>query len=235
MAIKAVLFDAFKTLIDLRPSMTGAFSKLCADYGYEIPEAKLKNIFATVEKNHAQNNSNHEDRFKCTSEILHDRWIQFNHEVFQLAGVNGDSTAMTLAREMERRFNTGQHSFSYADSFDTLKSLREQNLRLGIVSNGTAGVVNCLKELGYSDKVDFILVSALVGWEKPSPRIFSAAIENAAVQPHEILFIGDNYDADVIGAQHAGMQALLIDRERSNRDWNCDVIYELSEIKNYLG
>jgi len=53
--------------------------------------------------------------------------------------------------------------------------------------------------------------------------------------PEETLYIGDNYYADVVGAQEAGMVAVLIDRERIFPDPDCPTIYEIGELPGLLG
>jgi putative hydrolase of the HAD superfamily len=57
-----------------------------------------------------------------------------------------------------------------------------------------------------------VLTSARLGVEKPHPDSYAAAIAAAGCASHEILFVGDSYEADVAGPERAGMQALLVRR-----------------------
>ena len=47
--------------------------------------------------------------------------------------------------------------------------------------------------------------------EKPDPRIFRSAMNRLGVRPEQSLHIGDLYHIDVVGAQAAGMHAVLLD------------------------
>jgi putative hydrolase of the HAD superfamily len=57
-----------------------------------------------------------------------------------------------------------------------------------------------------------VLTSARLGVEKPHPDSYAAAIAAAGCEPGAILFVGDTYEADVVGPERAGMQALLVRR-----------------------
>jgi FMN phosphatase YigB (HAD superfamily) len=52
--------------------------------------------------------------------------------------------------------------------------------------------------------------SGVLGIEKPDPRIFQAALQALRVAPEEALYVGDLYEVDVLGAQSAGIEAVLV-------------------------
>jgi FMN phosphatase YigB (HAD superfamily) len=47
--------------------------------------------------------------------------------------------------------------------------------------------------------------------EKPFPRIFEIGLAAVGAVARETLYVGDIYAIDVLGAQDAGLQAVLID------------------------
>jgi putative hydrolase of the HAD superfamily len=51
--------------------------------------------------------------------------------------------------------------------------------------------------------------AADVGYLKPHPRIFEAALDCIGSKPEETVFVGDSPVADVAGAQGAGIKAVL--------------------------
>jgi HAD superfamily hydrolase (TIGR01509 family) len=69
---------------------------------------------------------------------------------------------------------------------------------------------------GYFDSV---LVSDEVGASKPDPRIFRAALEGTGLEPHEVVHVGDSPE-DVKGAMAAGIQPILISRDRPIKNWS---------------
>ena len=60
--------------------------------------------------------------------------------------------------------------------------------------------------------VDFAVTSGETGFEKPDSRIFQMALSKAGVLAGEAVFIGDQLDSDIRGAQNAGMHPILMDR-----------------------
>ena len=96
---------------------------------------------------------------------------------------------------------------------EALRALSARGIRLGIVSNTgrTPGVVlrRILERhdmLRYFDAVA-IAYSDEVGFRKPDARIFARALDALKVEPARALHVGDNPDADVVGAQRVGMRA----------------------------
>jgi putative hydrolase of the HAD superfamily len=80
------------------------------------------------------------------------------------------------------------------------------------VSNWIWQLPELLHSLELVSLFDFVAASARVGYEKPHPEIFRHALQEAGVGPEEALHVGDHLDADVAGAQAAGLSAVLIDR-----------------------
>jgi putative hydrolase of the HAD superfamily len=98
-------------------------------------------------------------------------------------------------------------------AIETLRALSARGIRLGIVSNTgrTPGVVlrRILERhdmLRYFDTVA-IAYSDEVGFRKPDGRIFRRSLDALGVEPARALHVGDNPDADVLGAQRVGMRA----------------------------
>jgi len=56
-----------------------------------------------------------------------------------------------------------------------------------------------------------VIDSAVVGVEKPDPRIFRLALAQAGVPPSAAVYVGDLYSVDVVGARRAGLDAVLLD------------------------
>jgi len=57
------------------------------------------------------------------------------------------------------------------------------------------------------------VASAAVGVEKPDRRIFDLALARAGVPAHRVVHVGDDYEADVLGAQGAGIDAIHLVRD----------------------
>ncbi len=76
-----------------------------------------------------------------------------------------------------------------------------------------------VRHVGIGDLVDAAVFSSEVGWRKPSPRIFSAALAALGATAAGTVFVGDRLREDVGGAHGAGMRAVLVERRgRQARD-----------------
>lgn len=100
----------------------------------------------------------------------------------------------------------------FPDLPDAVARARAAGCRVGVLSNFSYLLPMILDDLGIGDLFDFVIHSAGVGFEKPHPRIFHAALEKADIAPHQAALIGDTYDEDVAGATAAGMIAVFLDR-----------------------
>jgi putative hydrolase of the HAD superfamily len=93
----------------------------------------------------------------------------------------------------------------------TLLALRERGLRLGLVSNTAwpaAAHDPDLERFGMLDLLECRVYSCELGWEKPAPQIFHAALDCMGLRPGEVAFVGDFLRYDVAGAQGVGMKGI---------------------------
>jgi putative hydrolase of the HAD superfamily len=100
----------------------------------------------------------------------------------------------------------------YEDVRPSLERLRSR-YRLFALSNGNADLERC----GVADLFCGHVTAAAAGCAKPDARIFAHLADAAGVDAHQVLHIGDDPLADVVGATRAGMQAVWINRE--GREW----------------
>lgn len=118
-------------------------------------------------------------------------------------------------------------------ALDTLIALGEAGYVVAAVSNSDGRVAELLDRAGLLDHIDFVIDSAVVGVEKPDPRIFELACKRAAVTPAEAVHVGDIYEVDVVGARAAGVEAVLMDRGDAT-DADCLRIRSLPELATLL-
>ncbi len=79
--------------------------------------------------------------------------------------------------------------------------------KLGIVTNGqTEFQDRHIDALDLRRRVDAILISEAEGLRKPDARLFHRAAERLGIAPKACLFVGDNSEADILGAHDAGLQ-----------------------------
>jgi putative hydrolase of the HAD superfamily len=91
----------------------------------------------------------------------------------------------------------------------TLQALRQNRIKLGVITNGgTERQQRKLDLLGISSCFDVILISETEGVRKPDVEIFHRALSRCGAEASEAIFVGDHPDTDVGGALRAGLRAV---------------------------
>ncbi|HJM74698.1 MAG TPA: HAD family hydrolase [Dehalococcoidia bacterium] len=117
----------------------------------------------------------------------------------------------------------------FDDTVPALERLMHAGIESLVVSNHIWRLPEIVVALGIGSRLEGVLTSARVGYRKPHPRIYDAALRFAACEPSEMLFVGDNAEHDVAGPRAAGMSALLLDRE-AETDIDAGVIASLLDV-----
>jgi len=92
-----------------------------------------------------------------------------------------------------------------------LDGLRARGGRVVVVSNSEGMLDRLFVDLGIRAHFDAIVDSALVGVEKPDPRIFEHALRLYGKRPDQALHLGDMVATDIRGARAAGVRTALVD------------------------
>lgn len=116
-----------------------------------------------------------------------------------------------------------------------LAELRRRGVKTGIVSNTPWGSPAAawreeLARHGLLDKVDAAVFCVDVGWRKPHPAPFHRALEQLSVRARDAVFIGDDPRWDVVGANAAGVRAILLWPGGATGDTPYTVIKRLSDV-----
>lgn len=123
-----------------------------------------------------------------------------------------DGLAEALSAELARVRLASVRLFD--DAVPTLDALRPA-CHLGVITNGAGddhddSQYSTLRHLRLLDLFDSIWISDLVGFRKPDPRIFEAALGGVGMDPTEAAHVGDSLAKDVAGANAAGVLSVLI-------------------------
>lgn len=117
-----------------------------------------------------------------------------------------------------------------------LEYLKAKNYILHIISNGFKEVTERKCILSGIDTCFQTITSAdTVGVRKPRPEIFEYSLNLSAATKENSILIGDDWIADVVGAQSFGMDVIFFDVLNENRkEEGLKVIKHLLQIKEYL-
>ena len=110
----------------------------------------------------------------------------------------------------------------------------KQEYRLGVISNSDGQMSERLAALGLREYFEQVIDSGKVGYEKPAPQIFQAALSAMSVPAARALYLGDIYSVDYLGAQGAGMKAILMDVAGVYATRNLPRIESLDELRGSI-
>jgi HAD superfamily hydrolase (TIGR01509 family) len=94
---------------------------------------------------------------------------------------------------------------------DALAGFAAMGLTMAAVSNSDGTVERLLHDCGLRSFFHAVVDSHFVGYAKPDPRIFEYALALSGSAAERTLHVGDLYHADVVGAEAAGIHAILLD------------------------
>lgn len=119
---------------------------------------------------------------------------------------------------------------------DVLKTLKNKGYMLAIVSNWRKqSLKSDIEKLGILSFFDYIADSSVEGVSKPDPSIFNIVLNHLGIKPNEVIHIGDLYYSDVVGAENAGINAVLFDElDALGEVFNCQRIRKITDILKVL-
>jgi putative hydrolase of the HAD superfamily len=175
------------------------------------------------------------DREMQRGRVDHGFWWIFHSHLLEDLNESWDEKARNeLIQELVR--NT--HDSANWDQIQpgtraALDRIRE-GFRIAIISNADGKIEKILSRCGIADCFESITDSGLVGFEKPRPEIFYAALKTRNARADESLYVGDVYSVDYVGATRAGMQAVLFDVAGAYRDRKEPRVESLAQLENWL-
>ena len=226
--IKAVFFDLYNTLARFWPPREELQSRVAQELGLQVyTEAILQGYLQADDFMARENKVRHIE--KRTPEEQRAFFARYEQLVMQGAS---PPVSLELASQMWARLRQLPYQLElFDDALPTLQTLKGKELKIGLISNIYRNLDQLCQRLGITAYLDFAITSRDVGMEKPHPPIFLAALEKAQVQPSEALHIGDQYNADVLGARGVGIRPVLIDREGLQGHVNdCLKVNSLAEV-----
>lgn len=170
----------------------------------------------------------------------------FEYNFFSFYRLFSDITGLVINRdigELEEIFFENAYSYAGLEKgvLEVFRYLKEKGIKFGIFSNSpflSTTLGNELERQGVDTNwFEFIISSAEYGMIKPEKIVFEALVEKCKCSNEEVWYIGDTFEADVKGAQDAGIKPVWYNKSGTNYDgvlsiknWN-EIINVLEEIK----
>jgi HAD superfamily hydrolase (TIGR01549 family) len=228
-----VTFDLYDTLIELHPPRWERLAAAARQHGIETDVATLRDADRIGEDYFTEENGAIpiRDRTRAEQEVfrleLMRRWLE------AAALPHDPDTVRELRRTYLSEFDERPfHEYYrlFADVMPALRTLRKAGIKTAIISNADDDVTIVAMHFDFATLMDLIVTSALVGYEKPDPRTFYAALDPLQIDPSRALHVGDQPKSDIIGARAVGMGAALIDRYDRHDGTDIPTVKTLSEL-----
>ena len=198
-AIRAICFDLDNTLWEIEPVLNRA-ERILADW-LERRYPRIRERFTSAEM------------FEMRAALLAEQ----PHQAHDLSYLRRETLARCaaqvgyerdIAREAFAVWHDARNQLEpYVEVIPALEKLKTQ-FRLATLSNGNAD----LGVIGLAHHFEVTLSAGALGYAKPDPRAYNALAEALTLKPAEILFVGDEPHADVVGPRTAGMQTVWVNR-----------------------
>ena len=217
--IKAIIFDAYGTLFDVNSA-----AEKCKDKIGDKWEP-FANFWRTTQLEYTWLRSlmkRHKDFWQITEESLDKSMMAFNID----------------PKMKNELLNLYKVLSPFQEVPETLKSLKEKNFKIAILSNGTPSLLNDLvKSNNLNNLFDDLFSIEEVKIYKPHPKVYDLPIEKYKIKKNEVVFLSAN-TWDVSGAGNYGYQSIWVNRNNNIFD-NLDYkpnnqIKNLSELINLI-
>lgn len=225
-AITDIFFDLDHTLWDFEKNSMLTFKKIFGDHDVSVKLEDFLHIYVPLNlaywKMYRENRINKPDL----------RYQRLRRSFDALNYTIEDHLINTLSEEYISNLSSYNHLIS--NSIEVLEYLYP-GYNLHIITNGFQEIQQKkLQNARIDHYFDVIVNSEMAGVKKPNPGIFMLALEAAKVSPEKALMIGDNLEADILGARAVGIQALHYNAHNDPAHDHCEMIHDLIEIKSYL-
>lgn len=225
-AIKHVFFDLDHTLWDFDKNSALTFDKIFKKHQVDISLEVFLEVYEPVNLRYWKRYRNDEiDKIELRYGRLRDTFNEISFAV-------DDSLIHNLSVDYIEYLSSFSHLFD-----GTLELLRylQPKYQLHIITNGFEEAQ--MKKMNASAITSFfktITNADVAGVKKPNPIIFDYALKIANAQSKESIMIGDNFEADILGALNVGYDAIFFNYRNDLAEPHIKQINHLSQVKQYL-
>lgn len=205
--VRAVVFDFIGTLTNVKDySMEDSKKKLCKAIkaeGFDVEEKSFSEAYSRAHEKYRV------VRYQELVEVTNAVWIS---EALNYLGLKASPDDARIKTALNLFFEDYVKSFELRPCVKELLRKASVSFKLGLISNFTyAPVIYVgLRRLAINQFFNAVLVSADVGWRKPSERIFWEALRRLGVKVEETVYVGDSPLEDIKGAKALGMRTVFV-------------------------
>lgn len=228
--IKAIFYDAGHTLVRPRAEFDEVWDFLAAQLGVTIG-AEHRGAFPDVGAFFYSRLG--EDGLGSYSSDARARSFWTEYYAFSLRDIVPDlprGEVESAGGALYDWYKSPEQWQPFPEVLEALRASRDRGLIQGVVSDWGSDLLPILHAHEITLLMDFVVASAVVGSSKPHREIFLYALGRAGIAPHEAVYVGDSYLADVLGSRGAGLHPVLIDRDGVAPRVDAPVVRALTDV-----
>jgi len=195
-----ILFDAGGTLLHYVPSLEKFYENQFVQSGLNFSGAQIESAMMKSSRTFI-----HRAETDPTFELMPPLWLRAVLENLRVPEPE------RLEKEFEIVFKAAVKPAFLQTCVEVCTELKARNYRLAIAANWDASLSETLRLQGVMDLFESILTSEDLSFAKPRVEFFKAAAGDLDVDPRQVIYVGNSYAADVVGARRAGMFPILYD------------------------
>jgi putative hydrolase of the HAD superfamily len=206
---RAVLLDLDDTILRYSAAADESWSQLCTAMAPRLRACQAADLLTAVKRSAAWYWSDAE-RHRVGRLDLRASRRRIVREALVSLGIQADH----LAEELADQFTVLREELvrPFEGALETLQALRERQVGLGLLTNGSAEFQRKkIERFGLGRFFGVIVIEGEFGIGKPDKRVFAHALDRLTVAPSETWMIGDNLEWDVRPALELGMAAIWVD------------------------
>lgn len=230
--IKAVFFDLYNTLVHYKPPREELLARVLKDFGVEVRPEVFRRPLVIADEFIYQELA-HSPLSQRSAEDKMALYARYQGIMLKEAGIEASEQLILGLLGKMQQFDMKLVLFD--DVVPALTDLKGQGLILGLISNVDRDITPLLNELGLASLLQVVVTSQNAGFNKPQPEIFQEALRQAGVQAPEAIYVGDQYQIDIAGANKVGMKGVLLDRgDYFEETTDCPRLQSLTQVVEYL-
>lgn len=232
--IKAIFFDLDGTLRHSVPSGGEVFTDYAMTLGLNVNDEARRRAIRWEHFYWASSQDLRNDLLAHSAET-ENFWIEYSRRRLLALGASED-WAMEVAPKIS--IHMGEvykpESIIPPDVRRSLPQLKESGYLLGVISNRDKPFQELLEDHGIGEFFDFSMAAGEVNVWKPEPGIFEHGLRRVNLSAQQVIYVGDNYYADVVGARAAGLQPVLYDPLEIFPEADCATIKSFDELNSIV-
>jgi HAD superfamily hydrolase (TIGR01549 family) len=232
--ISTIVFDLDDTLRYNEPHAHAFFCDFVESLGYALGPAERRQG-QHWEHRYWASSADLQSDLETHTEGSESFWLNYSRRHLLALGVSAaDAEQYAISAQTHMRDNYKPTSLPLPGAADAITALRRSGYRLGIITNRSRAIYAEMHHLGLDHHFDFYLTGGQLNAYKPSKEIFENMLAFTGTTAGEVLYVGDNYYADVQGARNAGLQSILLNWHDLYEDVDCPTIQSLTELSALL-